>query len=88
MSYDSALVLNGYLIPAAFRHEVIFQVLAALPVHYSVTLVNDHDPKPLFYQLDAEQPGRYGHESVEPPQPDYWAVKITRNATGDDIPLA
>ncbi len=88
MSYDSAVVLNGYLIPAAIRHEVIFQVLDALPVHHSVTLVNDHDPKPLFYQLDAEQPGRYSHESVEPPDPDSWAVKITRNATANDIPLA
>ncbi|MCY0865395.1 MAG: DUF2249 domain-containing protein [Sulfobacillus sp.] len=75
---NDALVLNAWQFPAAIRHDVIFGLLAALPVDHSLLLVNDHDPKPLFYQLDAEQPGRFRREYQEAPSPDHFAVRITR----------
>ncbi len=62
-------------------------MLAALPAHHAVTLINDHDPKPLFYQLDAEQPGSFTRETVEAPQPNLFAVRITRRPKPGDIPL-
>lgn len=43
----------------------------------AVILVNDHDPKPLYYQFEAEKPGRFGWEYVEA-GPEVWRVRITR----------
>lgn len=77
MANDS-LVLNAWQFSAAIRHDVIFRLLAALPVDQSLLLINDHDPKPLFYQLDAEQPGRFRRAYQDAPSSDHFAVRITR----------
>lgn len=87
MDYPSALVLNAWTLPSPIRHDVFFRVLEALPPYQSVTLVNDHDPKPLFYQLDADQPGAFSRETVNPPQPGLFAVRITRQPRRGDITL-
>ncbi|WP_243239838.1 DUF2249 domain-containing protein [Sulfobacillus harzensis] len=87
MDYPSALVLNAWTLPSNIRHEVIFRVLDALPPYQAVTLINDHDPKPLFYQLDAEQPGAFSRETVSPPQPELFAVVITRRPKRGEITL-
>jgi uncharacterized protein (DUF2249 family) len=41
-------------LPPAQRHEKIFEAYAALDDGEGFTLVNDHDPKPLYHQFDAE----------------------------------
>lgn len=87
MNYDSALILNAWMLPSAIRHEVIFRVLHALPLLQSVTLINDHDPKPLFYQLEAENPGMFHPTSVDLPKFQYFAVVITRQPVAGDLPL-
>lgn len=87
MPYNTALVLNAWQFPPAIRHQVIFAVMDALPPRHSLTLVNDHDPKPLFYQLDAERPGEFTHAPVDPPKPEYFAVVITRTESLDRIPV-
>ena len=40
--------------PPARRHELIFQTWGSLDVGEAFELVNDHDPKPLYYQFAAE----------------------------------
>jgi len=40
--------------PPARRHELIFDSYSALPAGSAFVLVNDHDPKPLKYQFEAE----------------------------------
>lgn len=64
-------------LPPAQRHMLIFDVCAKLAVGDAVILVNDHDPKPLYYQFEAEHPGRFGWEYVES-GPRVWRVRITR----------
>jgi uncharacterized protein (DUF2249 family) len=61
------------------RHEAIFGRLAGLTVGQSLVIRNDHDPKPLHYQLDAAWPGRYGWDYVES-GPQLWQIAITRVA--------
>ncbi len=85
MEYDTALIVNAWALPPSIRHDVIFRVLDALPAHQAVTLVNDHDPKPLFYQLDAEKPGMFRRQPTDPPESQYFAVVITRNPLPGDI---
>src|SRR5690606_42061615 len=43
------------LVPAE-RHSKIFELVNQLAPSASFVLVNDHDPKPLYYQLEAEYP--------------------------------
>lgn len=63
----------------AQRHERIFAAVAALLPGESFVLTNDHDPKPLRYQLDAEEPGQVAWEYLAE-GPDVWRVRLTRAA--------
>ena len=57
------------------RHPLIFSTLRALPVSDALELVNDHDPRPLYYQLQAEMPGRFSWDYLES-GPETWRVRI------------
>ncbi|MFP3901302.1 MAG: DUF2249 domain-containing protein [Acidimicrobiia bacterium] len=61
------------------RHENIFDRLDQLPTGETLRLVNDHDPAPLRYQLDATRPGQFRWDYVER-GPEEWAVDITSRA--------
>ncbi|WP_276259539.1 DUF2249 domain-containing protein [Haloglomus litoreum] len=41
-------------VPPAERHGRIHDAFAALDPGEALTIVNDHDPKPLFYEFQAE----------------------------------
>ncbi|GLV47252.1 aminotransferase [Thermus sp. LT1-2-5] len=64
-------------IPPRERHPRIFGVFDGLAPGESLVLVNDHDPKPLYYQLQAERPGAFAWEYLEA-GPEVWRVRITR----------
>lgn len=61
------------------RHPEILRRLDALEVGTALRLVNDHDPKPFHYQLQAEHPGEYRWDVVED-GPERWAIDITKRA--------
>lgn len=61
------------------RHPLIFDTFAGLAAGETVRLVNDHDPKPLYYQLMAEHPGEAGWDYLES-GPEVWQVRITKLA--------
>ena len=61
------------------RHERIFTELARLAPGQALRLINDHDPKPLRYQLLAEHPGEFDWDEEEM-GPERWMVAITRRA--------
>ncbi len=62
------------LVPAQ-RHEKIFQLVDELTPGTSFVLVNDHDPKPLYYQLEAEHPKEFSWTYLEK-GPVVWRVEI------------
>jgi uncharacterized protein (DUF2249 family) len=64
------------LVPAQ-RHQKIFQLVGELTAGTSFVLVNDHDPKPLYYQLEAEYPQQFSWTYLER-GPDVWRVEIGR----------
>ncbi|MEJ8570374.1 DUF2249 domain-containing protein [Microbaculum marinum] len=66
------------LVPAD-RHAKIFELVNALEPGASFVLVNDHDPKPLYYQLEAEYPGQFSWTYVEQ-GPQVWRVEIGKHA--------
>jgi uncharacterized protein (DUF2249 family) len=72
-------VLDVRTEPPIRRHELIFTSFDNLGVGDAIELVNDHDPKPLYYQLEAEQTGKFTWEYLEE-GPEAWRVKIGRTA--------
>ncbi len=65
-----------HLAPAQ-RHETIFAAYHALAPGSGYVLVNDHDPKPLRYQFEAEHAGEFTWEAIES-GPVVWRVAISR----------
>jgi regulator of cell morphogenesis and NO signaling len=59
------------------RHSLIFDAFEQLAPGQSFVLINDHDPKPLYYQFQAEQPGQVRWEYLEQ-GPEVWRVRIGR----------
>src|SRR5579875_777049 len=51
--------------PPARRHELIFDSYENLAAGKAFVLVNDHDPKPLRYQFEAEHAGLFTWEYLE-----------------------
>jgi len=64
-------------IPSFERHEKIFSVWDSLKPGQALRIINDHDPKPLHYQFEAEQKGKYEWEYKQPGPKD-WIVKIKK----------
>jgi uncharacterized protein (DUF2249 family) len=63
----------------ATRHELIFQTYAATPVGEAFVLINDHDPKPLYYQFQAEETDKFDWNYLES-GPKVWRVRIGHTA--------
>ncbi len=59
------------------RHPRIFEVFDGLQAGEAFLLVNDHDPKPLFYQFQAERSGQVVWEPQEE-GPERWVIRISR----------
>ena len=57
------------------RHPLIFNTFHALQPGESFLLVNDHDPKPRYYQFKAELGEVFDWEYLES-GPDVWRVRI------------
>ncbi|HEX6305467.1 MAG TPA: DUF2249 domain-containing protein [Anaerolineales bacterium] len=57
------------------RHPQIFKAFESLEPGESFILVNDHDPKPLFYQFKFEREGEFTWEYLEE-GPQDWRVQI------------
>ncbi|MGI8483260.1 MAG: DUF2249 domain-containing protein [Thermomicrobiales bacterium] len=60
------------------RHPLIFKTFDDLQPGTAMLLVNDHDPKPLYYQLMAERAGLADWKYLEE-GPETWQVRITKN---------
>ncbi len=73
-------LLDVRTLAPAQRHEIIFSSYEALDQGASFLLVNDHDPKPLRYQFEAEHAGAFTWDYVES-GPKVWRVRIGRIAT-------
>lgn len=64
-------------LPPREKHPTIFAAIDALPAGGAIMLVNDHDPVPLRYQLEAERPDATTWEYLEQ-GPEVWRVRIGR----------
>jgi uncharacterized protein (DUF2249 family) len=67
-------------VPPARRHPLIFSSFEELSPGESFILVNDHDPKPLYYQFQAERSGQFTWDYLEE-GPDVWRVRIGKHGS-------
>lgn len=61
------------------RHPLIFSTFRSLNANEAMELVNDHDPRPLYYQFQERTPGRFAWDYLAN-GPDVWRVRITKLA--------
>lgn len=71
------VVVDVRRIPPPQRHPLIFGTFARLNSGDAMVIVNDHDPKPLYYQFAAEMPDQFKWTYVEQ-GPETWRVEIKR----------
>jgi uncharacterized protein (DUF2249 family) len=58
------------------RHPLIMSTFDGLGAGEAFVLVNDHDPKPLYYQFEAERHNQFQWEYLAA-GPEEWRVRIT-----------
>ena len=76
---SGAPVIDVRRVAPAQRHPLIFDTFAGLAPGAAFVLVNDHDPKPLYYQFAAEHAGEFVWEYLEKGPID-WRVRIGKTA--------
>lgn len=74
--------LNVTVIEPRFKHATIFQHFDALLPGDAFVIFNDHDPKPLYYQLLGERGNVFTWNYLQE-GPEYWQVKIVKKGAED-----
>jgi len=77
-------ILNVTLLEPRQKHPTIFVRFDELAAGESLTIHNDHDPKPLYYQLLGERGNIFSWEYLEQ-GPEWWKVKIAKNKSDENI---
>lgn len=83
---SETFVLNVTLIEPRLKHPTIFKHFDALKEGEAFEILNDHDPKPLYYQLLGERGNIFTWSYLEQ-GPQWWRVQIKKNdlANGDTV---
>jgi regulator of cell morphogenesis and NO signaling len=75
-------ILDVTRIEPRLKHPTIFNYFDKLPQGEAFIILNDHDPKPLYYQMLGERGNIFSWEYLEK-GPEWWKVKIGRNTEGE-----
>jgi regulator of cell morphogenesis and NO signaling len=83
---SETFVLNVTLIEPRLKHPTIFKHFDALKEGEAFEILNDHDPKPLYYQLLGERGNIFTWSYLEQGA-QWWRVQIKKNdlAKGDTV---
>ncbi len=68
-------------VPVSQKHPTIFRTFDEMAPGKTLVLINDHDPKPLYYQFAAERMGQFEWNYVES-GPQVWKVEIGKKGGG------
>lgn len=70
--------------PPAKRHDMVFEAFDDLKPGEAFVFINDHDPKPLYYQMEAENDVPFNWEYLGV-MPEEWKVKVMKLKPDDVI---
>ncbi len=76
-------ILDVTLLEPKQKHPTIFVRFDELTEGGNLVIHNDHDPKPLYYQLLGERGNIFEWEYLEQ-GPEWWKVKISKRIAGDN----
>ncbi|MCC7400329.1 MAG: iron-sulfur cluster repair di-iron protein [Chitinophagaceae bacterium] len=74
------IVINVPALEPRLKHPTIFKVFDSLKPGESLVIHNDHDPKPLYYQLQGERGDVFTWEYLQQ-GPQWWDIRVTRKGT-------
>lgn len=77
MSAETKVTVDVREIPPFQKHPTIFETFDNLSSGEAMLLVNDHDPKPLYYQMEAESKEPFRWEYLEE-GPERWKVRVIK----------
>src|SRR5690554_907071 len=63
--------------PPTERHEMFYKAFADIQPGEAFEFINDHDPKPLYYQMEAESKEPFRWEYLEK-GPEDWKVRVVK----------
>lgn len=63
--------------PPTERHEMFYKAFADTKPGEAFEFINDHDPLPLYYQMEAESEDPFRWEYIEK-GPDQWKVRVIK----------
>jgi uncharacterized protein (DUF2249 family) len=69
--------LNVTVITPRERHPLIFKTFDEMEKGGSFVLINDHDPKPLYYSFLHEREGQFEWDYLAQ-GPEEWRVRISK----------
>ncbi|MDT4870025.1 hypothetical protein FQZ97_1050840 [compost metagenome] len=67
--------------PPTERHEMFYKAFADIQQGEAFEFINDHDPKPLYYQMEAESNEPFRWEYLEK-GPESWKVRVIKVKSG------
>jgi uncharacterized protein (DUF2249 family) len=72
---ENAAIIDVREIPPRNRHPLIFETFDGLAAGENFILVNDHEPRPLYYQFSIERADQFTWEYLEN-GPEVWRAQI------------
>ena len=83
MQTAADVIIDVPAIEPKLKHPTIFQVFDGLAGGESLVIHNDHDPKPVYYQMLGERGDVFTWLYLEQ-GPEYWKVRITKKGADDN----
>lgn len=74
---EDEIILNIPEVEPSQKHALIFEVFGSLKPGNTFILHNDHDPKPVYYQLQAMHGNVLDWEYLQE-GPQWWDIRVTR----------
>lgn len=85
---NNDFILNIPAIEPKQKHATIFHVFENMPEEESFIIHNDHDPKPVYYQL-VDKHGEIFNWDYLQQGPNWWSIRVTKNTStkNNKIPI-
>ena len=75
---ETTYTVDMISLPHEVKHQKLFGTIGSMQPGETLKIINDHDPKPLQFRLQAQGEGMFGWE-YEQEGPEVWKVIVTRN---------
>lgn len=79
---NESVTIDVTVIEPSLKHSTVFNAFDQLNAGQAILLNNDHDPKPLYYQLLGEKGNCFSWAYLQD-GPEIWKIEIRKNTAGE-----